>query len=88
MSSRNFINRAKELSHLEDIYKKYGLRFVIITGRRRIGKSRLIKEFIKNKNHLRVQFEKRNQRYNLKRMNQAISKKENIPNPHFSSGKN
>ena len=85
MSSRNFINRAKELSHLEDIYKKYGLRFVIITGRRRIGKSRLIKEFIKNKNHLRVQFEKRNQRYNLKRMNQAISKKENIPNPHFSS---
>jgi AAA+ ATPase superfamily predicted ATPase len=85
MSGRKLIDRTKELDQLEDIHKKDGLRFVIITGRRRIGKSRLIKEFIKDKNHLRVQFEKRNQSYNLKRMNQAISNSENIPNPNFSS---
>ncbi len=85
MSSRKFINRKQILSQLEDIYNKKGLRFVIITGRRRIGKSRLIKEFIKNKDHLRVQFEKRNQKYNLKRLNNAIAKREEMPNPNFSS---
>jgi len=85
MKSRKFIDREIELTHLEKIYHKSGLKFVIITGRRRIGKSRLIKEFIKNKDHLRVQFEKRSNRYNLMRINQAIAKKENIPDPNFSS---
>ena len=85
MSGRKLINRSNELSQLEDIYSKDGLRFVIITGRRRIGKSRLIKEFIKDKSHLRIQFEKRKQKYNLMRMNKAIAKSANIPNPNFSS---
>jgi len=44
-----FINREKELEILDEYYKKEGFQFVPIYGRRRIGKTRLIQEFISNK---------------------------------------
>ncbi len=44
-----FIGRKKELGVLEDTYKKPGFQMTVIYGRRRIGKSRLITEFLKNK---------------------------------------
>lgn len=44
-----FIGRKNELSVLEDTYKKSGFQMTVIYGRRRIGKSRLITEFIKGK---------------------------------------
>ncbi len=45
-----FINREKELTGLEKEYKRNGPSFMVIYGRRRVGKTTLIKEFIKNKN--------------------------------------
>ncbi|HAV91222.1 ATP-binding protein [Eubacterium uniforme] len=44
-----FIGRKDELKVLEDTYKKPGFQMTVIYGRRRIGKSRLIAEFIKDK---------------------------------------
>ena len=44
-----FIGRKNELRVLEETYKKPGFQMTVIYGRRRIGKSRLITEFIKNK---------------------------------------
>ncbi len=44
-----FINRESELNHLEDEYSKDSPRFVVLYGRRRIGKTALIEEFGKNK---------------------------------------
>lgn len=44
-----FIGREKELKSLHEIYEKAGFGMSIIYGRRRIGKSTLITEFIKNK---------------------------------------
>ena len=44
-----FINRESELSHLEEEYSKDTPRFVVLYGRRRIGKTALIEEFGKNK---------------------------------------
>ena len=44
-----FVGRKNELSVLEDTYKKPGFQMTVIYGRRRIGKSRLITEFIKDK---------------------------------------
>ena len=44
----NFIGRQQELELLEREYQKQGS-FVVIYGRRRIGKTTLIREFIKNK---------------------------------------
>ena len=44
-----FVGRKHELDVLEDTYKKPGFQMTVIYGRRRIGKSRLITEFIKDK---------------------------------------
>jgi len=44
-----FIAREKELAILQDTYNKPGFQMTVIYGRRRIGKSRLITEFIKGK---------------------------------------
>ena len=44
-----FIGRKKELKLLNDLLEKKVASLVVIKGRRRIGKSRLIQEFAKNK---------------------------------------
>ena len=47
-----FINREKERAFLESEYNKETASFIVIYGRRRIGKTSLIKEFIKDKSAL------------------------------------
>ena len=44
-----FIGRRNELSKLNELYNQPGFHMAVIYGRRRIGKSTLIKEFIKDK---------------------------------------
>ena len=44
-----FIGREKELSYLNEFYEKNGIGMTVIYGRRRIGKSTLIAEFVKDK---------------------------------------
>ena len=44
-----FIGREKELASLREFYEKDGIGMTVIYGRRRIGKSTLIAEFIKDK---------------------------------------
>lgn len=44
-----FIGRKQELDALESLYQKGGFQMAVIYGRRRLGKSTLIKEFIKDK---------------------------------------
>lgn len=46
---RKFINRERELAALEEQYAAKGASFVVIYGRRRVGKTTLIREFIKDK---------------------------------------
>jgi len=48
---REFVNRSEELDILEKKYKSNQSEFFIIYGRRRIGKTELIKQFVKNKPH-------------------------------------
>lgn len=45
----NFIGRNKELEELNLLFKKDSSSLIVIRGRRRIGKSRLIEEFAKDK---------------------------------------
>lgn len=47
MSGSIFIGRKPEIEHLEALYKKKTPSLVVVKGRRRIGKSRLISEFAK-----------------------------------------
>lgn len=49
-----FYDREQELAALEQAYSKLGADLVIISGRRRIGKSRLVSEFVKNKKAINV----------------------------------
>lgn len=44
-----FIGRKRELTTLEELYQKPGFAMAVIYGRRRIGKSTLINEFVKGK---------------------------------------
>lgn len=44
-----FIGREKELRALESVFEKDGFGMTVIYGRRRVGKSTLIKEFVKDK---------------------------------------
>ena len=44
-----FIGREKELRTLENFYSKEGIGMIVVYGRRRIGKSTLINEFVKDK---------------------------------------
>lgn len=52
LSMKEFIDRIEELKTLENEYQRSGSSLVILYGRRRIGKTTLISEFIKNKNAL------------------------------------
>lgn len=45
----NFIDREKELGQLEKEYSRSGSSFVVMYGRRRVGKTELLKHFIENK---------------------------------------
>ncbi len=47
-----FIDRIEEMETLEQEYAREGSSLVIVYGRRRVGKTTLISEFIKNKNAL------------------------------------
>ncbi|MBC7095430.1 ATP-binding protein [Thermococcus sp.] len=85
MKIRKFVNRKEELEPLEKLYNRSGFTLVLVTGRRRIGKSRLVREFLTNKSAITVQFEKRVWEYNLTKFNRAIGEYFNIPKPNFST---
>lgn len=47
-----FKGRKKELELLEDLYDSKQFEFLVLYGRRRVGKTELLKEFTKNKKPL------------------------------------
>ena len=49
-----FYNREHELKLLENVSKNTGFKFIVIYGRRRIGKTRLVREFLKDKDSVYV----------------------------------
>lgn len=53
-----FIGRERELASLKEFYDKDGIGMTVIYGRRRIGKSTLIAEFVKVKKQFFIQLQK------------------------------
>lgn len=47
-----FLNRKNELNYLNRVNDKGGARFLVVYGRRRIGKTELLRHFSKDKKHL------------------------------------
>lgn len=60
-----FIGREKELKFLEEKLNSEGFEFGVLHGRRRVGKTVLIKEAIKNKNAIYFQAHQANMQINL-----------------------
>jgi len=67
-----FINRKKELSSLNDWWTSSEPQFVVIYGRRRIGKTELIKQFIKDKPHIYFLAQQISEQENLKTLGKLV----------------
>lgn len=74
-----FIGREKELSELNKRYNNNRKEFGVIYGRRRIGKSTLINEFLKDKPNIFFQAKKDNNYGNLRSFSYEINKTFNLP---------
>lgn len=67
-----FIGRKYELSELEKLYQKNTFSFPVIYGRRRVGKSKLLREFIKGKTAIFFTAIESNSAKNLELLSSAI----------------
>ena len=67
-----FLGRNEELATLEREYSN-NHNFVVIYGRRRIGKTTLIKEFIKNKKALYFLADMESERQNMNKLTRKIA---------------
>jgi hypothetical protein len=67
-----FINRHEELAFLENKWLEKKSNFVVIYGKRRVGKTELIKQFIKNKNAIYFLADKRTTRDQLRELGQLV----------------
>ncbi|MFH1096020.1 MAG: ATP-binding protein [Candidatus Desantisbacteria bacterium] len=60
-----FVNRVKELGMLEERYAKGASEFLVIYGRRRVGKTELIRHFVTSKPHIYFLADKRSEKEQL-----------------------
>jgi AAA+ ATPase superfamily predicted ATPase len=67
-----FIDRERELKSLEKFWQEKEAQLIVIYGKRRIGKTELIKHFIKNRSHIYFLAQKINEHENLKLLGEAI----------------
>ena len=67
-----FIGREKELSEMNRRYEEKTFQLFILYGRRRVGKTTLLKEFCKEKNHIFYSAEQSNEKLNLEKFSAEI----------------
>ena len=67
-----FIGRQKELNELDRLYRTGKFQCVIIYGRRRVGKTALINEFIRDKDAIYFTGQETNSKENLENLSQSI----------------
>lgn len=67
-----FVDRKRELSALKNLWEKEEAKLVVIYGKRRIGKTELIKQFIKDKPHIYFLAQKISEQENLKMLGKLV----------------
>ena len=67
-----FIGREKELNTLEKLYQTEKFQFAVIYGRRRVGKTALINEFLNKKNAIAFTGVESNEKQNLENFSRSI----------------
>ncbi len=70
---QQFINRKDELDFLNKKYSSFSPEFIILYGRRRVGKTELIKQFIKNKPAVYFLADRQIDRENLSQMQRSMA---------------
>ena len=70
--SAMFIGRNKELNALDKLYKSEKFEFVVIYGRRRVGKTALINQFIGDKKSIYFMGVESNEKQNLENLSKSI----------------
>ncbi|MDR3283305.1 MAG: ATP-binding protein [Candidatus Methanoplasma sp.] len=68
-----FIGRSRELDALNEWHSSDKFEFVVVYGRRRVGKTALLEEFIKGKNHLFVSARRVKGDANLRLLREAVN---------------
>ena len=83
----NFIGRQDELGILKKAYESNDYEGIVVYGRRRIGKSELIKESYKNTDLISLYYEcvDASEETNAKFLSEKISEVFNMPTPNFVS---
>ncbi len=69
-----FIDREEELEFLQERYGKEGFDFIVIYGRRRIGKTELLKNFIKDKPYMYFLCNKAGTATNISRFKKQVAR--------------
>ncbi|MCC8139591.1 MAG: ATP-binding protein, partial [Lachnospiraceae bacterium] len=67
-----FVGREKELGEMERLYRKGSFQLFILFGRRRVGKTTLLKEFCRDKNAIFFSAEQSNEKMNLDKFSELI----------------
>ncbi|MDR1473865.1 MAG: ATP-binding protein [Lactobacillales bacterium] len=82
-----FVGRENELSQLEVMYQENRFHMVIVYGRRRVGKTTLIRHFIQNKRALIFSAEEVSESFNLQLFAKKLREFFNIPPmiPNFTT---
>ncbi|MEM3453096.1 MAG: ATP-binding protein [Candidatus Hadarchaeum sp.] len=82
-----FVDREEELKTLEKCWSSKKFEFVVIYGRRRVGKTELIKEFIRDKDALYFLCSDRKPAHNLKKFSEKICEFTGLPPVKFGNFK-
>ena len=70
---KRFVNRERELTALEEQYTCEGSSFLVLYGRRRVGKTTLINEFIKDKKAMYFLASEENETLSMKNFTEVLS---------------
>lgn len=73
MTASSFKNRVKELEFLSDCYKKGSPKLIILYGRRRVGKTELLREFLKKHKGLYLLARQESETEQLKKMSSQVA---------------
>src|SRR5216684_283838 len=68
-----FINREQELAFLHTAHKEKKTQFIIVYGRRRVGKTELVKQFFRDKEHIYFLADQSSEHDQLKQLSEQIS---------------
>ncbi len=74
MYQQKFVNREDELKFLESRYQSNSPEFIVIYGRRRVGKTELMLKFLENKNGVYFLASKEGDRQNIKDFSQTAGR--------------